>query len=215
MNAPLDLKKYDNIIFDLGGVLINIDYLKTKHEFERLGIRNFDTLFTQFQQDHVFDQFEKGEINPQDFYESLKNKVDIEISIAEFNHAWNAMLLDFPEERMDLLEQLKKPHRLFLLSNTNALHIPAFKKSIKQEGLYDRFNTVFEKHYYSSEVGMRKPDTEIFDLVVSENNLIKEKTLFIDDSPQHVEGAKKAGLNALFLKPGEQITEIIKNFGDE
>ena len=215
MNAPIDLKKYDNIIFDLGGVLINIDYLETKREFEKLGIRNFDTLFTQFQQDHVFDRFEKGEISPKNFYQSLVNKSGIKISITDFNNAWKAMLLDFPEERMNLLEDLKKSHRLFLLSNTNSLHIPAFRKSIKEEGLYDRFTDVFEKHYYSSEVGMRKPDTEIFNLVVNENNLIKEKTLFIDDSPQHVEGAIKAGLNALFLKPGEQITEIIKNYDDE
>ena len=212
MNAPIDLKKYDNIIFDLGGVLINIDYLETKSEFEKLGILNFDTLFTQFQQDHIFDRFEKGEISPEIFYEKLKDKAEIEISITDFNQAWNAMLLDFPEVRMNLLEDLKKSHRLFLLSNTNSLHIPSFKKSIKQEGLYDRYTAVFEKHYYSSEVGMRKPDTEIFDLVVNENNLIKEKTLFIDDSPQHVEGAINAGLNALFLKPDEQITEIIKNF---
>jgi len=210
MNLQIDLVKYDNIIFDLGGVLINIDYLKTKHAFEETGIRNFDALFTQFNQDHIFDQFEKGEISPENFYENLINKAEIEISVSEFNRAWNAMLLDFPEKRMRLLEELKKSHKLFLLSNTNSLHIPAFRKSIKQEGLFDRFTMVFEKHYYSSEVGMRKPDTEIFDLVVEENNLLKEKTLFIDDSPQHVEGAKRAGLDALYLKPGQDITEIIK-----
>lgn len=207
MNSSIDLKNYDNIIFDLGGVLINIDYLETKREFEKLGIRNFDILFTQFKQDHIFDLFEKGEISPENFYNRLKNKAGIEISIGEFNHAWNAMLLNFPEKRMDLLENLKTTHRLFLLSNTNSLHIPAFKKSINREGLYDRFTTVFEKHYYSSEVGMRKPDTEIFDLVVNENNLVKEKTLFIDDSPQHVEGAINAGVDALHLKPGVDITE--------
>ena len=209
MNPPTDLKNYDNIIFDLGGVLINIDYLKTKREFEKSGLRAFDKFFTQFQQDQLFDRFEKGEISPADFYQRFVIKTGINLSIAAFNHAWNAMLLDFPEERMRLLEQLKKSHRLFLLSNTNALHIPAFKKSIKNEGLYDRFTAVFEKHYYSSEVGMRKPDTEIFDMVVNENNLVKEKTLFIDDSPQHVEGAKRAGLNAMHLKPGEKITSIL------
>lgn len=210
MNSPIDLIKYDNIIFDLGGVLINIDYLKTKFEFEKLGICNFDELFTQFQQDHIFDQFEKGEIKPQKFYQSLVNKAGIKISITEFNFAWNSMLLDFPEERMRMLEELKKSHRLFLLSNTNALHIPAFKKSINEEGLFDRFTAVFEKHYYSSEVGMRKPDTEIFDLVVIENDLIKEKTLFIDDSPQHVEGAKRAGLDAIYLEQGTTIIDIFK-----
>jgi len=209
MNEPIDLKKYDTIIFDLGGVLINIDYLKTKRAFEKLGINNFDMLFTQFNQDYIFDRFEKGEISPEIFYKSLVNKAGINISIAEFNRAWNAMLLDFPKERMTLLEGLQNSHRLFLLSNTNALHIPAFKKSIRNEGLFERFSMVFEKHYYSSEVGMRKPDIEIFDLVVNENNLVKKKTLFIDDSPQHVEGAIRAGLKALHLKPG---TDIIKLF---
>ena len=98
MNSSIDLKNYNNIIFDLGGVLINIDYLETKREFEKLGILNFDKLFTQFNQDHIFDQFEKGKISPENFYKSLKNKAGIEISINEFNLAWNAMLLDFPEE---------------------------------------------------------------------------------------------------------------------
>jgi putative hydrolase of the HAD superfamily len=209
MIQPLDLSKYNNIIFDLGGVLINIDYLKTKLEFEKLGVCNLDTLFTQFQQDHIFDRFEKGEISPKSFYQSLVNKTRIEISKPDFNHAWNAMLLDFPEMRMSLLEDLKKSHKLFLLSNTNALHISAFKKSIKQEGLFDRFIGVFEKHYYSSEIGMRKPDTEIFDLVVDENKLDKSKTLFIDDSPQHVEGAKKAGLHAVYLEPGKTVIDIL------
>ncbi len=209
MNPLIDLKKYDNIIFDLGGVLINIDYLKTKFEFEKLGLQNFDELFTQFKQDNIFDLFERGEIGPEEFYQNLAEKAKINISIAQFNKAWIAMLLDFPEERMNLLDNLKKSYRLFLLSNTNSLHIPAFKKSIKQEGLYDRFTDVFEKHYYSSEVGMRKPDAEIFDLVVNENDLNKEKTLFIDDSPQHVEGAINAGLDAFHLKPGLDIIDIL------
>jgi FMN phosphatase YigB (HAD superfamily) len=215
MNPINDLKNYENIIFDLGGVLINIDYLKTRKAFEELGVQNFDALFTQFNQNLIFDRFEKGEISPENFYQSLINETGVKISNANFNEAWNAMLLNFPEDRMELLENLTKTHRLFLLSNTNALHIPAFTKIIREEGLLDRFNRVFEKHYYSSEVGMRKPDLEIFDLVINENHLIKEKTLFIDDSPQHIEGAIKAGLNGLHLKPGEYITRIIKTYIDE
>ena len=209
MYQSIDLKKYDTLIFDLGGVLLNINYHKTTDEFKKLGVVEFDKLYTQLNQHHIFDGFERGEISAVNFRTQIVEESGIDISQEPFDKAWNAMLLDFPEERMNLLEQLRNTHRIFLLSNTNAPHIIAFNRYMKQIGLYDRFINVFEKRYYSFEVGMRKPEKRIFDLVVDENKLDKAKTLFIDDSPQHVEGAIKTGLHAVYLEPGKTIIDIL------
>jgi len=210
MNQPIELIKYDNIIFDLGGVLLNIDYHKTIDEFKKLGIAKFEKLFTQLNQHAVFDRFDRGEISFAAFRKTIITESGVNIPEKPFSKAWNAMLLDFPEERMALLERLKRTHRIFLLSNTNAPHIAAFNQYMKKAGLYQRFIKVFEKRYYSFETGMRKPKKRIFDLVLNENNLNKAKTLFIDDSYQHVEGALKAGIIAFFLEQGTTIIDIFK-----
>src|SRR5690606_27785293 len=111
-------------------------------------------------------------------------------------HAWNAMILDFPVERLRFLEELSKKYRLFLLSNTNDLHIDAVRRALEKTTGHKNLEQYFEKTYFSSAIGMRKPDTRIFEFVCSENNLDPAKTIFIDDSPQHIEGAKSVGIEA-------------------
>ncbi|MBL0340622.1 MAG: HAD-IA family hydrolase [Bacteroidetes bacterium] len=98
---------------------------------------------------------------------------------------------------------------MFLLSNTNRIHIAAFSKIIEKQYGFQKFEALFEKIYYSCNVGMRKPNAEIFDLVVRENNLNLSETLFIDDSPQHVEGARSYGLTALHLQNNSKVENLI------
>lgn len=202
--------KYKNLIFDLGGVLINIDYNKTLNAFKSLCIRNIEELYTQQAQVDIFDKFDRGETGWESFRDELIRKTQIRANESDFKNAWNAMLLDFPPERLDLLEKLRKTHRLFLLSNTNAVHIEGFYEKLKKAGLYQRFINVFEKHFYSFELGMRKPEKRIFDYVLNSCGLNPEQTLFLDDSPQHVEGARQAGLHAVHVGPE---TDIIRLFG--
>lgn len=198
-----------NIIFDLGGVLLNIDYQASIDAFKALGITNFEEIFTQASQAHVFDRLEKGEISPAMFRGELRRISGMPLTDEAIDNAWNAMLLDLPWPRIDLLEGVKANYRIFLLSNTNAIHFPVFSDYLQRTYGYDNLDHLFEKQYLSHEIGMHKPHREPFDLIIRENGLLPEETLFIDDSKQHVEGAKLTGLKAFWLNTEElQVTDL-------
>jgi len=198
-----------NIIFDFGGVILNIDYKITEQAFAKLGLKDFDRIYSQAVQNELFDVFEKGLISPTDFRREIKKFINDGVSDLQIDEAWNAMLLDLPEERVKYLSELKKNHRLFLLSNTNEIHFKTFSVYMQKQLSRDIFSDVFEKAYFSHKVKMRKPNAEIFELVLQENNLRKDETLFIDDSIQHIEGAKKIGLNAILLEKGKTILDLL------
>lgn len=196
---PIDRNKYKNIIFDFGGVIINIDYNLTTAAFQNMGLRDFKEQFSKAKQNQLFDLYEKGLITSHEFRTELKTAFNAKPSTEAIDTAWNAMLLDLPKERLDLLQKLKTSHRTFLLSNTNEIHINAIYDSLdKNMGIPD-FSVYFEKVYLSYKVKMRKPDAEIFRLVMNENKLNPKETLFIDDSAQHIEGAKKLGIQTYLL----------------
>jgi len=188
-----------NIIFDLGGVLLNIDYQATINEFKKLGINNFDDLFTQAAQIQLFDQFDKGEISPDSFRDELRRISGVPLQDEEIDKAWNAMLFDLPAKRIALLELVRKNYRTFLLSNTNAIHYPAYTEYLETRYGFSDLSALFEKQYLSFRIGMRKPDKEVYGLVLDENGLKPSETLLIDDSLQHVDGAREAGLHAVCL----------------
>jgi putative hydrolase of the HAD superfamily len=198
-----------NIIFDLGGVIINLDYHRTARAFVELGLSNFDDIYSKARQSSLFDQFEKGALSAVEFRDTLRSHLPSGLSDEAIDKAWNAMLIDIPEHRVDWLKRIGENYRIFLLSNTNEVHVNAFTKMADDKFGKGRFEALFEQHYYSCNMGMRKPDAEIFDYVVSKNNLDIDSTLFIDDSIQHVEGAKSAGLHSELLKveQGEKIEE--------
>lgn len=203
------MSEIKNIIFDLGGVIINLDIPKTIAEYNKLSQKPFETIYTQLQQSPVFDLFDKGKISEADFFNELTKSIDSEASLDQLKFAWNAMLLDFPVHRLELLTQLKKHYRLFLLSNTNETHITTFETDLYNQHGYKNLEPFFEKVYYSCRMGMRKPDTEIFDFVLKENNLNPNETLFIDDSPQHIEGALKTGIQAKLLEKTKDVSLLL------
>lgn len=188
-----------NIIFDLGGVIFDVDYNLTLQKFRGFGTENFDHIYTQLKQTSLFDGFEIGEISANDFYERLRNELNSNISDEKIKLAWNAMLLGLPKERLDLVEKLSKKYRVFLLSNTNEIHLPEVKKIIFDSLRINDFDSFFENTYYSHLIGKRKPNADIFEFVLRENNLKKEETIFADDTPQHIEGAKKINLPTIFI----------------
>lgn len=197
-----------NIIFDLGGVILNIDYNLTIRAFTDLGVKNFEKLYSQAQQDKLFDQFETGKISPAMFRFRLKKYLPEKISDYEIKKAWCAMLLNFPHERLEFLIKLKNKYRLFLLSNTNGIHFKEFTRILKSERHWKTWNRLFEKEYYSHLVGLRKPDQKIFKLLLRENDLKPSETLFIDDSAQNLSGAKAIGIKTHLLKKGKDIINI-------
>ncbi len=199
---------FNNIIFDFGGVICNIDISITEKAFVDLGIRQFDKEYSVTERDNFFGSFETGKIMPHQFREILKNYFDRPVTNQQIDDAWNALLQDIPVSRIALLRKLAQQHRLFLLSNTNEIHYTKYLKELQIVHGIPGFGELFEKAYFSHQIGLRKPFREVFDFVVNDAVLDRNETLFIDDSIQHVEGARKAGLHAYHLSEGEDITDL-------
>ncbi len=196
-----------SIIFDLGGVILNIDYLKTIKHFQALGFSNFESTFTQSKQSQIFDLFETGKIGEKEFFESLRADQK-HISIADMKEAWNAMLLDLPQERWDFIQKLGDTMPIALLSNTNETHVRALAEQLPGHQALPKLQALFKNAYFSNEIGLRKPNRDVFEFVLNENGFQPETTLFIDDSLQHIEGAKKLGIQTWHLKNGESILDL-------
>jgi len=195
-----------NIIFDLGGVILNIDYNLTAQAFKNLGVSNFDELYSKAQQSELFDLMETGMVSNQEFRNGIRDIINLQLSDEEIDNAWNAMLLDLPFKRIELLKKLKaEGYRLFLLSNTNQIHYDAYTENLKNEHGVEGLEEFFEKTYFSHKIHKRKPLKEIFQFVLDDAELKAEETIFIDDSLQHVLGAKEAGINAFHLE-GDVLT---------
>lgn len=189
-----------NLILDLGGVLLNLDYKRTKQAFADLGVPDFDAHYTQFKGSPLFDDLETGKVSPAAFFEALRAHTALSLTDGQIAQAWNAMLLDFPKSRMALLKELKGRYRLFLLSNTNAIHHEAFQKTCK-ETTGENLDDFFEKAYYSHLMGARKPDAEPFRMILEEQGLKGEETLFVDDTLPNLAGAVKTGMQTIHLQP--------------
>ena len=200
------MKNIKSIIFDLGGVLLNISYQNAIEEFEKLGIENSSSFYSKKSQTNIFNLLETGEISENEFVKVIKKSCK-SVTLKQILYAWNSMLLDLPKNRINLLINLKKEYQIFLLSNTNEIHINKFKNIMGEEE-YNKFYNLFNKVYYSHEIGMRKPNAEAFRLILDENNLKTKEVLFIDDSPQHIDGAKKLGIQTYHLKDDEEITTV-------
>jgi FMN phosphatase YigB (HAD superfamily) len=188
----------DAIIFDLGGVFIHIDYEATIAEFRRLGFRNPHELYSQKEQAFLFQHYETGKISTPHFINKLLEFVDSKPSPNQIVRGWNAMLGKIELTSIDVLKSLQGKKRLFMLSNTNEMHWEIVQR---KWNLMDSnpIESYFEKIYVSHEFGMRKPHVSTFQAVCLNNQLDTSSTLFIDDSIQHIDGAKEAGLQTLHL----------------
>jgi len=205
MNHSNNIK---NIIFDFGGVIIDIDFWLSINAFIKLGANNFDEVYSQSQQSGIFDELDKGTISPDEFCESLKKYLPESVNKQQIIAAWNAILIGIPEHRIRLLEEIRSHYRIFLLSNTNAIHYPEYIRELKEKYGYKELSEIFERVYLSYEVKMRKPEAAFFKMVLVENNLNPEETLFIDDSEQNIPPAMELGMQTLLLQKGRDVTDL-------
>jgi putative hydrolase of the HAD superfamily len=143
----------------------------------------------------------------------MRKHITNEVTDAQIDAAWNAMLLDVPAEKIELLRHMKSRYRTFLLSNTNRIHVECFSAELERVYGSKDFSPWMARCYYSCEIGMRKPNEEIFRFVLDENNLVAEETLFIDDSPQHISGAAACGIETLHFTPGKSLTDALRSRG--
>jgi len=197
-----------NIIFDLGGVLMNIDYDRTTSAFLKLGVTDFKEMYSQVSANKVFEKFETGHISEDHFYDHMANKGSKPLNPLQVRDAWNAMILDFRLESFQFLKTLKTKYNLYLLSNTNVIHKSAFEKIYIQQTGLTSIDIFFTKTYYSHILGLRKPNSNIFEFVLEDAGLVPEETLFIDDSSGNVITAKKSGIKTHLLLPGEKIENL-------
>ena len=197
-----------NIIFDLGGVILDIDFTVTQREFVKLGLQNIDSTFGQYHQIGFFDLFDRGEIDENEFLDKAAELFPASVTRQQIIDAWNAMLFDLPPHRFELLKELGKKYRLFLMSNTNIIHYNAYQDIIRKTYGISGLDELFEKAYYSFLVGMRKPEDRFFNLNLNENGLNAGEILFIDDTSINTDAAEKLGIRGLYLKPGEDIKTL-------
>ena len=200
------MKNIKTIIFDLGAVILNISYQNTIDEFEKLGIKNAKSFYSKKSQANLFNQIEIGKISEIDFLAELQKRMP-NANLKQIKDAWNAMLLDLPEKRVNLIRKLKHNFSIILMSNTNAIHISALKSKLGIKD-YNKFYNLFDKVYYSHKIGLRKPHAKAFKLILNENKLIANEVLFIDDSPQHIKGAEEIGIKTYHLSENEDINNL-------
>jgi FMN phosphatase YigB (HAD superfamily) len=185
-----------NIIFDLGGVILNLDFGRTAAAFRDLGATSFDNLWTATRQSPMFDAFETGQITPRAFREGLRQGLGLARTDAEIDAAWNAMILDLPADKVAYVRGLKDRFRTFLLSNTNAIHLKYLRETTQD------IDGCFERAYYSHQLGHRKPSAAAFRAILDGHGLSAGETLFVDDMLANVAAARSLGIIAVRIDPG-------------
>lgn len=197
-----------NIIFDFGGVIYDIDYHKSIMEFNNLGAENFEMMYSQAIQNKLFEQLELGVLSPSSFREELKQYLKLGVTTLEMDNAWNALLIGFKKERLDLLMELSKNYNLYLLSNSNIIHYEVFLKEFQEFTRLNSFDDLFIKAHFSFDIKLRKPDLAAYEYVISKHQLNPMESLFIDDSIQNMRPAQSCGLKTYFLKKGEDMIDL-------
>lgn len=195
------------IIFDFGGVVIDIDYIRPIDEYQKYGINDFEKRFSKANQDGFFQKLETGKVSNEVFLSEIRAISGKNLSDQQIISAWNSLITGYRKSRIQLLLEIKKNYSTFLLSNTNAFHI---EKAID---LYHKeysvpFDQLFHKIYWSHEIGMRKPNLDIFEYVLKQNNIFAHETLFIDDSIQHIEAARSMGIKTFHLTNGMDMNDL-------
>jgi FMN phosphatase YigB (HAD superfamily) len=194
------MQNIKNVIFDYGNVIFEIDFKKAQHALQQLGIQDVENFFAHKGHNSLFDDFETAAITPDQFREGIRQAAkNNDLTNEEINAAWNSLLIGVAPNIHNVLLQVKEKYRTFLLSNSNEIHYDYIVDYLKKEHALEAIDSLFEKAYFSQHMYLRKPHIEIFNQVIKENYLKPEETLFIDDSPQHLEGAKKAGLQTLLM----------------
>lgn len=196
-----------NIIFDFGGIFINIDYKKTENEFIQAGVSHFAALYNQHRASSLFEDLETGRLSDVAFYETFRKVSGVALNDETIKAAWNAMLGDFKVAEIEWLQAVKKQYNIYLYSNTNQIHHNHFAPAFEEQFGY-RFDDIFIKAWYSHEVGLRKPYATSFTTLLQKEHLVPQETLFIDDTLVNVEGAREAGLQAIHLELPQSVIDL-------
>lgn len=199
-----------NIVFDFGGVIIDIDPYAIVNQMNKMGFSVVDKMkepaFLE-----IVKRFEEGIIKASTFREEVKNYLNISISDAFFDEMWNSMLYDIPERRINLVKQLKQNYHVYLLSNTNEIHYDMFVRDLQLRYGYREFDNLFDKAFFSFALHLAKPDPDIYRFVLDSYDMLPEQTLFIDDTDENIESARSLGIHTLKVEMGSRIVDLFED----
>lgn len=207
MTKPAHIK---NIIFDLGGVLLNIEPSITGKRLTEMGVQNLPQVLEKLASSRIYERLDTGALSDQGFRDEVRLACGINLSDDQVDEAWNALLLDFPAPRVQMLKELKENYNVYLLSNTNSIHFISYTKTFREVYGFE-MKSLFEQLFLSYEMGVHKPDARIYRMALLKAGLKASETLFIDDSLANTEAAVACGLAAIHLKAGMEITDQVKN----
>lgn len=202
--------KIDTIVFDFGGVIVNLDIEQCIRKINALGVVNVEQFLSNYGQKDFFLKFEKGEISTSEFRDSIRKMASAPLTDEQIDDAWCAFLVDIPKEKIEIIRELKKNFKLLLLSNTNPLHIE--KSAVKALAPYNcSLNDLFDKCYLSYEMKMTKPNEDIFIRLLNDAGVNAENCLFLDDGPKNIETANKLGFQTYLVDPKESLDFLLCN----
>jgi putative hydrolase of the HAD superfamily len=199
--------KIKNILFDLGGVILDIDVQATQKGFYELGFSADLMQYPHSMTTDLFFKYETGKIDTEAFRNEIRKKSGVEMSDQTFDEAWNAMLVRIPKERTDLLKVLSSRYDLYMLSNTSGLHVEVFEKMyLDAAGI--SMHDVFKKIYYSHEIGWHKPDHEAWEFVIKDAAILPEETLFLDDNIHNIKVSQELGFQAIHIHERARLMDL-------
>ena len=202
-------KKIKNIVFDLGGVLVDLDFKAAINGLQQAGFANVKEQLMTFNQEGIFQKFELGEISTEEFRTAIRENSTVTLTDEEIDALWNAMLLEIPREKLELILDLRGKYMVYLLSNTNSIHWDyVCKNAFNYRGF--RVNDYFEETFLSYEMHLAKPDKAIFEKVLHDANLLPEETLFIDDSEANCKAAEEVGIHAHHYHIGDDLSKVFE-----
>ncbi|HET8860271.1 HAD family phosphatase [Marivirga sp.] len=205
------MQKIKTIIFDLGGVIINLHVEKTISAFSKLSGLTEKEVENAYLSAVFFKEYEKGLISDKNFRHSLRTNFNLTASDEEIDQAWNAMLGQIPADRIAEIKRLKRNYKCIILSNTNAIHAKAFHEILSNAYSYQHLNELFHEVYFSHELKQRKPDKEIYQNVLNLCKTEASKALFMDDSKLNLETASELGIHTLYITRNGGFMNLLEN----
>ena len=199
------------IIFDFGGVIIDIDPQITIQKLQELGFTDTGKFQSKEFIDDIVRKFERGIFTPEVFRKRLRDFLNMEITDQQIDDAWNALIYDIPAERIEVLEQVKKNYKMFLLSNSNELHYDIYVRDLQLRFGYREFDELFDKAYFSFDTHLSKPDPEAFEFILYQHELDPAKTLFIDDNEDNIKAARSLGIKTYQLNKPERVRDLFED----
>ena len=203
--------KIKNIIFDLGGVILDIDENVVYKELEKMGINTTELAHSK-EFIEIMSKFDTGIYTAPTFRKKMKSLLGLEkMTDQKFDSIWNAMLLDIPRERIEAIEKVKKHYKIFLMSNSNVIHYDLYVRDLQLRFGYNEFDELFNKSYFSFAEHLEKPDPRFFELILDHEGLQPEETLFIDDTEKNIKVAKSLGINTYHIRRDELVRNLFEN----